>query len=169
MKCEVSQFFFLTGFFGAVGCSPFLAYADVSDTITLICPDEEYGQLGLHDCYAAHVGGRSRRQTVIHSSREKHSAPLNPHTGNILDPTDPNIKFIRQIALEALSAIHYDAACLGPDDLCLPLDSLPALNSNHPNLPVVCAYMVSALPAPVSSRRSGGEKICRRWDDSVVE
>lgn len=91
MKCEVSRFFFLTGFFGAVGCSPFLAYADVTDTITLICPGEEYGQLNLHDCYAAHVGGLSRRQTVIHSSREKHSAPLNPHTGNILDPTDPNI------------------------------------------------------------------------------
>ena len=120
--------------------------ADASNTFTLIYAGEEKGQLGLHGCGTEQVGGLSRRQTVINSLREKHSAPLNLHTGNILDPTDPNNELICQIALEALSEMHYDAVCLGPGDLCSPIDSLSALYANHPDLPVVCTNLSVAAP-----------------------
>ena len=87
------------------------------------------------------VGGLSRRQTVIQSLREKHANILNLHTGNILSPTDPNVELIYQIALEALGEMNYDAFFLGPQDLCLPVDSLQALHANHPNLSVVCTNL----------------------------
>lgn len=64
--------------------------SEASNTFTLIYAGEEGGQLGLHGCGTEQVGGLSRRQTVIQSLREKHPAPLNLHTGNILDPIDPN-------------------------------------------------------------------------------
>ena len=117
--------------------------ADASDTLTLIYSGEEQGQLGLHGCGAEQVGGLSRRQTVIHSLREKQEYILNLHTGNILSPTDPNNELIYQIALEALREMDYDAFFLGPQDLCLPADSLQALYANHPNLPVVCTNLFS--------------------------
>ena len=123
--------------------------ADGSNAFALIYAGEEGGQLGLHGCGAEQVGGLSRRQPVIQSLLEKHPARLNLHTGNILDPTDPNNELICQIALEALSAMRYDVACLGPSDLSFPLDSLYALYANHPNLLVVCANIVWArFPRP---------------------
>ncbi len=117
--------------------------SDASDPLTLIYSGEEQGQLGLHGCGAEQVGGLSRRQTVIQSLREKHANTLNLHTGNILFPSDPNNELIYQIALEALGEMNYDAVFLGPQDLCLPVDSLQALYANHPNLPVVCTNLLS--------------------------
>ncbi len=125
------------------------ATSDAANAFTLIYAGEEGGQLGLHGCGTEQVGGLSRRHTVINSLREKHPAPLNLHTGNILDPTNPNNELVCQIALEALSTMHYDALCLGPGDLCFPIDSLSALYANHPDLPVVCTNIVGArFPRP---------------------
>ena len=136
---------FVVGFTStSIGCVILLwlllshSFADASNEFTLIYSGEERGQLGLHGCGAEQVGGLSRRQTVIQSLREKHSNILNLHTGNILSPTDPNNELIYQIALEALGEMNYDAIFLGPQDLCLPVDSLQALYENHPNLSVVC-------------------------------
>ena len=120
--------------------------ADASDTLTLIYSGEEQGQLGLHGCGAEQVGGLSRRQTVIQSLREKHADALNLHTGNILSPINPNNEITYQIALEALEEMNYDAFFLGPQDLCLPIDSLQALYANHPNLPVVCTNLSVSSP-----------------------
>ena len=134
--------------------------SEASNTFTLIYAGEESGQLGLHGCGTEQVGGLSRRQTVIQSLREKHAAPLNLHTGNLLDPTDPNNELICQIALEALSAMHYDTVCLGPSDLCLPLDSLSALYANHPDLPVVCTNIVGVrFPRPFEVVESAKRKV----------
>ena len=126
----------------------FCSVADASDTLMLIYSGEEQGQLGLHGCGAEQVGGLSRRQTVIQSLRQKHTNTLNLHTGNILSPTDPDNELIYQIALAALGEMNYDAVFLGPQDLCLPVDSLQALYANHPNLPVVCTNL---LPPNTSS------------------
>lgn len=141
---------FIVGFTSTgIGCIILLwllsscSVADASDTLTLIYSGEEQGQLGLHGCGVEQVGGLSRRQTVIQSLREKHSDILNLHTGNILSPTDPNNELIYQIALEALGEMNHDAFFLGPQDLCLPVDSLQALYANHPNLPVVCTNLFS--------------------------
>ena len=141
---------FVVGFTSTgIGCVILLwlllscSVADASDTLTLIYSGEEQGQLGLHGCGAEQVGGLSRRQTVIQSLREKHGDSLNLHTGNILSPTDPNVEIIYQIALEALEEMNYDAIFLGPQDLCLPVDSLQALYANHPNLSVVCTNLFS--------------------------
>ena len=117
--------------------------ADASDTLTLIYSGEEQGQLGLHGCGTEQVGGLSRRQTVIQSLRQKHANTLNLHTGHILSSTSPNNELIYQIALEALGEMNYDAVFLGPQDLCLPVDTLQALHANHPNLPVVCTNLLS--------------------------
>lgn len=151
MNLGVARISLTIGFAVGLGClfpcTP--SIADASGTFTLIYAGEEGGQLGLHGCGTEQVGGLSRRHTVINSLREKHPDPLNLHTGNILDPTDPNNELICQIALEALSAMHYDALCLGPGDLCSPLDSLSALYANHPDLPVVCTNIVGArFPRP---------------------
>ena len=126
------------------------ALADTSATLTLIYSGEEGGQLGLHGCGTEQVGGISRRQTVIHSLREQYASPLNLHTGTLTNPTDPNNELIYQIALEAVSAMNYDAVCLGPQDLYLPVDVLSALYANHPNLPVVCTNLSSADPNSLS-------------------
>ena len=144
MNFGVTRISLTIGFTVVLGCLlPFTqAIADPSDAFTLIYAGEEGGQLGLHGCGTEQVGGLSRRQTIIHSLREVHAAPLNLHTGNFLDPTDPNNELICQIALEALSAMSYDAVCLGPGDVCLPLDSLSALYANHSELPVVCTNIV---------------------------
>ena len=122
------------------------AIADTAPTLTLIYSGEEGGQLGLHGCGTEQLGGLSRRQTVIHSLREQYADPLNLHTGTLTAPTDPNNELIYQIALEALSTMNYDAVCLGPQDLYLPVDSLSALYANHPNLPVVCTNLSVADP-----------------------
>ena len=151
MNFGVTRISLTIGFSVVFSCLlPFTqAIADASDAFTLIYAGEEGGQLGLHGCGTEQVGGLSRRQTVIHSLREKHPAALNLHTGNTLDPTDPKTELICQIALEALSAMHYDAFCLGPGDLCLPLDSLSALYANHPDLPVICTNIVGVrFPRP---------------------
>ena len=117
------------------------AIADTSTALTVIYSGEEQGQLGLHGCGTEQLGGLSRRQTVIHSLREQYADPLNLHTGTLTDSTDPNNELIYQIALEALSTMNYDAVCLGPQDLYLPVDVLSALYANHPNLPVVCTNL----------------------------
>ena len=124
--------------------------ADTSTALVLIYSGEEGGQLGLHGCGTEQLGGLSRRQTVIHSLREKYADPLNLHTGTLTDPTDPNNELIYQIALEALSTMHYDTVCLGPQDLFLPVDVLSALYANHPNLPVVCTNLAVADPNSLS-------------------
>ena len=128
---------------GSLLCLP---SAQASSALTLIYSGEEQGQLGLHGCGTEQVGGLSRRQTVIQSLREKHANTLNLHTGNILSSTSPNNELIYQIALEALGEMNYDAVFLGPQDLCLPLDSLQALHANHPNLPVVCTNLSVSSP-----------------------
>ena len=91
MNFAVRRISLTIGFSVVLGCLlPFTqAIADASDAFTLIYAGEESGQLGLHGCGTEQVGGLSRRQTVIQSLREVHSAPLNLHTGNFLDPTDP--------------------------------------------------------------------------------
>ena len=151
MNFRVTRISLTIGFSVVLGClvlcSPNLA--DGSNAFTLIYAGEEGGQLGLHGCGTEQVGGLSRRQTVIQSLREQHPAPLNLHTGNTLDPTDSNNEIICQIALEALSAMRYDAVCLGPSDLSFPLDSLSALYANHTDLPVVCTNIVGVrFPRP---------------------
>ena len=149
MKCEVFCSFSRIAFFVVFGCLFFLPTADASNAVTLIYAGEEKGQLGLHGCGTEQVGGLSRRQTVIQSLLEKHPARLNLHTGNILDPTDPNNELVCQIALEALSVMYYDTLCLGPGDLCSPIDSLSALSANYPDLSVVCTNIVGArFPRP---------------------
>ena len=151
MNFRVTRISLIIGFSVLLGCliPCTLSNADGSNTFALIYAGEEDGQLGLHGCGTEQVGGLSRRQTVIQSLLEKHSARLNLHTGNILNPTDPNNELICQIALEALSAMRYDAVCIGPGDLCSPIDSLSALYANHTDLPVVCTNIVGArFPRP---------------------
>ena len=143
MNGEVSCFLSLIGILVIFGCLMPPSYADTANTLTLIYSGEEQGQLGLHGCGAEQVGGLSRRHTVIQSLRQKHANTLNLHTGNILSSTSPNNELIYQIALEALGEMDYDALFLGPQDLCLPVDSLQALYANHPNLPVVCTNLLS--------------------------
>ena len=162
MSGKVSHFLFCIGILVVFSCQLLLLSANASNTLTLIYSGEEQGQLGLHGCGAEQVGGLSRRQTVIQSLREKHENTLNLHTGNILSPTDPNNELIYQIALEALGEMNYDAIFLGPQDLCLPVDSLQALYANHPNLPIVCAnlfysntpsfspYIIQSTPSQVN-------------------
>ena len=150
INCDVLSLFSRIGFVVAIVLLLFLPIADASSTVTLIYAGAEKGQLGLHGCGTEQVGGLSRRQTVIHSLREKHPSPLNIHTGNILDPNDPNNELIYQIALEALSTMSYDAVCLGPSDLSSPIDSLSALYTNHPDLPVVCTNLSVASPNSLS-------------------
>ena len=136
MNFGVTRILLTIGFSVTLGCLVPCkqAMADASNAFTLIHAGEERGQLGLHGCGTEQVGGLSRRQTVVQSLREKHAIPLNLHTGNILNPTDQNNELICQIALEALSAMSYDAVCLGPGDLCFHIDSLSALYVNHPDL-----------------------------------
>lgn len=120
--------------------------AETSPPLTLIYSGEEQGLLRLHGCGAEQVGGLARRHTVIKSLRDEHLNVLNLHTGNTLDPANPNNELICQIALEALSGMDYDALCLGPQDLSLPSDTLSALYANHPDLPVICTNLsVSSL------------------------
>lgn len=122
--------------------------ADSSPPLTLIYSGEEQGLLGLHGCGAEQVGGLARRHTIIESLRDKHLNALNLHTGNILDSANPNNELICQIALEALSGMDYDGICLGPQDLCMPTDTLSALYGNHPDLPVICTNLPVSSPGP---------------------
>ena len=162
MDFRLTHISHLIRFIAAFGCLLSLATAHASNTLTLIYSGEEQGQLGLHGCGAEQVGGLSRRQTVIQSLREKHANTLNLHTGNILSPTDHNNELISQIALEALVEMDYDAILLGPQDLCLPVDSLQALYANHPNLPVVCANLsvhssITPLFAPYAIQKTDSQ------------
>ena len=146
MKCEVFCSFSRIAFFVVFGCLFFLPTADASHTVALIYAGEKDCQLGLHGCGTEQAGGLSRRQTVIQSLLEKHPAPLNLHTANTLDPTNPNNELICQITLEALSAMHFDAVCLGPRELCIPIDLLSAPCANHPYLHVVCTDILVESP-----------------------
>ena len=129
---------------------PVRTMADTSATLAIIYSGEEGGQLGLHGCGTEQLGGLSRRQTVIHALGEQYDFPLNLHTGTLTDPTDPNNELIYQISLEALSTMHYDAVCLGPQDLYLSVDVLSALYANHPNLAIVCTNLSGAHPNSLS-------------------
>ena len=112
--------------------------------MTFIYSGEEQGQLGLHGCGSEQFGGLARRHTVIRSLRQEYRYALNLHTGNILDSVSPNNELIYQIALEALSGIDYNALCLGPQDLSIPIDTLSTLYANQPDLPIVCTNIVGA-------------------------
>ena len=170
MNFGVTRISLIIGFSVVFGCliPCTLSIADASNTFTLIYAGEEEGQLGLHGCGTEQVGGLSRRQTVIQSLREKHPAPLNLHTGNTLDPTDPNNELICQIALEALSAMSYDAVCLGPRDLCFPIDSLTALYANHPDLPIVCTNLSVTAPNLLSISPYIVQKVAKQIKVAVV-
>ncbi len=152
MNCRVSCLLSQIGFLVVLGCLlPYTqAIADSSPPLTLIYSGEEQGLLGLHGCGTEQVGGLARRHTVISALREKHRHTLNLHTGNILDSTNPHNELIYQIALEALSEMNYDVVCLGPQDLCLPADTLFALYAAHPALPIVCTNIVrNPVSAPI--------------------
>lgn len=142
----------LISFFTGLVCLLIVAQAsaEVPRSLTLVYSGEERGLLRLHGCGQEQVGGLDRRQTVIQSLREKYAKVLNLHTGNIIDLTDPNSELIYQTALEALSAMNYDAVCLGPQDLCLPFDSLKALHANHPEIPFVCTNLELEAPNGLS-------------------
>ena len=150
MNCRISCLSSQIGFLVVLGCllPCTQAIADSSSPLTLIYSGEEQGLLGLHGCGAEQVGGLARRQTVIKSLREEHRYTLNLHTGNILDSAEPNNELICQIALEALGEMDYDALCIGPQDLSLPADTLSALYTNHPDLPVICANLSVSSPTP---------------------
>jgi len=146
--CFSESFLSLISFVGWLGCFLLISHAEASrpHTLTLLYSGEEQGLLGLHGCGMEQVGGLDRRQTVIQSLRQKHANVLSLHTGNLLEKTDPNGELIAQIAFEALSAMKFDAVCLGPQDLGFPLDSLQALLTNHPEFPLVCANLLVAAP-----------------------
>ena len=150
MNCRVSCLLSRIVFLVVLGCLLLCtqAIADSSSPLTLIYSGEEQGLLRLHGCGTEQVGGLARRQTVVNLLREEHRHALNLHTGNILDSAHPNNEFICQIALEALSGMNYDALCLGPQDLCLPTDTLSALYTNHPDLPVICTNLSVSSPSP---------------------
>lgn len=165
MKCEVICSFSRIAFLVVFGCLFFFPTADAPNTVTLIYAGEEEGQLGLHGCGTEQAGGLSRRQTVIQSLREKHPAAQNLHTGNTLDSTGQNNELICQFAHESLSAMDYHAVCLGPGDLCLPLDSLSVLNANHPNLPVVCVNILVDCPNSLSFAPYIVQKVAPQIED----
>ena len=150
MNCRISSLSSRIGFLVVLGClfpgTP--AVADSSSTLTFIYSGEEQGLLGLHGCGAEQVGGLARRYTVIKSLREEQPHALNLHAGNILDSANPNNELICQIALEALNGMGYDAVCIGPQDLCLPTDTLSALYGNHPDLPIICTNLSISSPNP---------------------
>lgn len=150
MNFRVSCLLSLIGFLVLLGCllPCTQAMVDSSSSLTFIYSGEEQGSLGLHGCGAEQVGGLSRRHTVIQSLREEHQHSLNLHTGNILDSANPNNELIYQIALKALSGMSYDALCLGPQDLCMPTDTLSALYANHPDLPVIYTNLSVSSPSP---------------------
>ena len=131
--------------FVALVCAPRTA-AEAPPALTFIYSGEEQGLLGLHGCGAEQVGGLAHRHTVIQSLREEHRYVLNLHTGNILDAANPNHGLIYQIALEALGAMDYNALCLGPQDLSIPIDTLSALYANQSDLPVLCTNLSVSSP-----------------------
>ena len=150
MNCRISRLLSRIGFLVVLGglLPSAQVIADSSYPLTLIYSGEEQGLLGLHGCGPEQVGGLSRRHTVIKSLRHEHLNVLNLHTGNTLDPANPNNELIYQIALEALSGMDYNALCLGPQDLSLPADTLSALYGNHPDLPVICTNLSISSPSP---------------------
>ena len=164
MKCEVFCSYCRIAFFVVFGCLFFFQSAHPSNTVTLIYAGEEEGQLGLYRCGTDQVGELSLRQTVIQSSLEIQPALLKVHTGKFLDPTNTNNVRICQIALEALSAMRYNARCLGPGGLCLPVPCplcQPFKAGNY-----LRESRRGAVPAPVKSRQGDEEKSCRDWFDT---
>lgn len=151
MSGEVSCLLSRIGISVVFGCLLPLPFADVFSTLTLIYSGEEQRQLGLHGCGAEQLGGLSRRQTGIQSLRENPENTLNLHTGNILSPTDPKVEITYHIALEASEEMNYNVVFLGPQDLCLSVDSFLALYANHPNLPVVCTNLFSPNTSCISN------------------
>ncbi len=111
--------------------------------LTLLYSGDERGQLQAHGCDEQR-GGLDYRQTLLQSLYVRHDAVLNLHTGNILGPVDANGEFVYQIALEALSLMRYDVACIGPQDLGLPMDTLQMLQGNQAEIAFVCANLVGS-------------------------
>ena len=119
--------------------------------LTLLYSGEEHGQLGLHGCGVEQVGGLAHRQTLINDIRIKHGEVLNLHIGNLIDATDANAEWIYQMGLSALDVMSVDVLCLGPNELSLPLETLEALHTNHPELGFVCANLTSKVAQPSKS------------------
>lgn len=132
---------FLAIFLSGLSIVGYCTESDVSG-LSIIYSGDEQGQLWAHGC-DEQVGGLDRRYTVVTSLRENRENALNIHTGGIPDPNDPNSEIVYQVALEALSMMNYDVVCLGPQDLCLPTDSLKALYASHPDVAFVCANIGS--------------------------
>ena len=118
---------------------------DPAEALTILYSGEEHGQLGLHGCGTEQVGGLAHRQTLITDLRIRHDTVLNLHTGNLIDPTDPNAEWIYQIGLSALDAMAVDVLCLGPNELSLPLETLAAFHADYPEIGVVCANVATGM------------------------
>ena len=116
--------------------------------LTLLYSGEEHGQLIPHGCTTEQVGGLAHRQTLITDIRAEHDAVLNLHTGNLIDAAGPNAEWIYQIGLSALDAMKVDIMCLGPNELSLPLETLEALHTNHPEVGFVCANAAAQIDTP---------------------
>jgi glutaredoxin len=119
--------------------------ANPAEALTLLYSGEEHGQLGLHGCGTEQVGGLAHRQTLITDLRIRHGTVLNLHTGNLIDPTDPNAEWVYQIGLSALDAMKVDVLCLGPNELSLPLETLAAFHADYPEVGVVCANVATGI------------------------
>ena len=115
---------------------------------TLLYSGEEHGQLGLHGCGIAQVGGLAHRHTLISDLRTDFDAVLNLHTGNLIDATDENAEWIYQIGLSALDAMDVDVLCLGPHELSFSSETLAALHANHPNIAFTCANLKREIESP---------------------
>ena len=115
---------------------------------TLLYSGEEQGQLGLHGCGIAQVGGLAHRHTLISDLRTDFDAVLNLHTGNLIDATDENAEWIYQIGLSALDAMEVDVLCLGPHELSFSSETLAALHANHPNIAFTCANLKREIESP---------------------
>jgi glutaredoxin len=115
---------------------------------TLLYSGEEHGQLGLHGCGIAQVGGLAHRHTLISDLRTDFDAVLNLHTGNLIDATDENAEWVYQIGLSALDAMDVDVLCLGPNELSFTSETLAALHANHPKIAFTCANLKREIESP---------------------
>ena len=95
--------------------------------------------------------------------REQYADTLNLHTGTLTDLTDPNNELIYQIALEALSTMNYDAVCLGPQDLYLPVDIAfcplcePSKPARRLHKPLRCQFKFAVIRSLHDSKNSNAD------------
>lgn len=138
---------------------PFIFAEERTKALTLFYSGEEHGQLGLHGCGAEQVGGVAHRQTLIEDLYIKYDAVLNLHIGNLIDATDENAEWVYQIGLTALEAIQIDVLCLGPNELSIPLETIAALHTNHPEVEVVCTNLTTKIGKPYLIRTVGSAEV----------